>query len=123
MRKIILENEEIKHKKEQQQKEARKQMARVQQENLEKLKQKEAKRLKEQEDEMKLMKQYDKMLEERAARREARVVAQVLRWRLGMVTHKVGKAWVKTWEWEVIWVWVQGITHYSAEQYGYGLWV
>ena len=56
LRKVILENEDIKRRKERAQIDARKQMARVQQENLEKQKQKEARRLKEQEDEMKLMK-------------------------------------------------------------------
>ena len=75
LRRVILENEEIKKKKKQAQKDMRVQMAKVQKENLEKLKQKELKRMQEQEREVKLMQDYDRMLSERAQRREAAIKA------------------------------------------------
>ena len=75
LRRVILENEEIKRKKAQAQKNMRLQMAKVQKENLAKLKQKELKRIDEQNREVKLMQDYERSLEERAQRREADIKA------------------------------------------------
>ena len=75
LRRVMLENEEIKEKKARAQVEMRKQMARVQKENIAKLKQKELQRLEEQQREVKLMQDYERTIEERAQRREAEIKA------------------------------------------------
>ena len=75
LRRVTLENDDIKRKKEKKQRDYRNQMQKVQQENLEKLRQKEVARLREQDKEMKLMLEYDAMLADRAARREAEIKA------------------------------------------------